>query len=143
MNIPGDIVIKPEDIPRYNAYLSTLLSAGGTKEKDRDKIKRSALKENSKVILKDLLDNPRSSEKIREFITMVNTMVESILGNRSAASDLLSLRTYDYYTYTHSVNVAVLSVGLGMAAGLKGRISLHSASAPCFTMLARAQSRPP
>ena len=31
---------------------------------------------------------------------------------------LLSLRTYDYYTYTHSVNVAVLSVGLGMAAGL-------------------------
>jgi HD-GYP domain-containing protein (c-di-GMP phosphodiesterase class II) len=119
VNIPGDIVIKPEDIPRYNAYLSTLLSAGGTKEKDRDKIKRSALKENSKLILKDLLDNPRSGEKIRESITMVNTMVESILENRSAASDLLSLRTYDYYTYTHSVNVAVLSVGLGIAAGLK------------------------
>jgi len=119
VNTPGDIMIKPEEIPQYNAYLSTLLCAEETKEKDRDKMKRNAIKENSKLILKELLDNPRSGEKIKESITMVNTMVESILENRSAASDLLSLRTYDYYTYTHSVNVAVLSVGLGMAAGLK------------------------
>ena len=116
---PGDIVIQPGDIPRYHAYLNSLLTAGVTKEQDRGKVQRGAIKDTSKLVLKDLLDNPRSGEKIKESITMVNRMVDSILENHAAASDLLSLRTYDYYTYTHSVNVAVLSVGLGMMAGLK------------------------
>ena len=116
---PGDIVIQPSDIPRYHAYLNSLLSTGGTKEKDREKVKRVAIKENSKLVLKDLLDNPRSGEKIKESISLVNNMVDSILENRDAVGDLLSLRTYDYYTYTHSVNVAVLSVGLAIAVGMK------------------------
>lgn len=52
-------------------------------------------------------------------------MVDSILENSEngdAVYDLLSLRTHDYYTYTHSVNVAALSVGLAIASGLdRGR----------------------
>ncbi len=118
-NTPGDIVIKPADIPRYHAYLESLLSAASTKEQDREKVKRGAIKENSKLVLKDLLDNPRSGEKIKESLILVNRMVDAILENRAAAYDLLSLRTYDYYTYTHSVNVAVLSVGLGISMGMK------------------------
>ncbi len=117
--MPGDIVIQPSDIPRYHTYLNSLLNPGAVKEQEREKVKRVAIKENSKLVLKDLLDNPRSGEKIKESMILVNEIVDSILENRDAAGDLLSLRTYDYYTYTHSVNVAVLSVGLGMAVGLK------------------------
>jgi putative nucleotidyltransferase with HDIG domain len=32
---------------------------------------------------------------------------------------LLSMQGYDYYTYTHSVNVAALSISLGILIGLK------------------------
>ncbi len=46
-------------------------------------------------------------------------MIDCILENNDAIYDLLSLRGYDYYTYTHSVNVAALSIGIGIAAGLK------------------------
>jgi putative nucleotidyltransferase with HDIG domain len=114
----GDIVITPGDIPRYNDYLQGLVSGELLERQERDKLRRSVIRENSKLILKDLLDNPRSGQKIKESVTVVNRMVDSILENKSAAGDLLSLRTYDYYTYTHSVNVAVLSVGLALAAGL-------------------------
>jgi HD-GYP domain-containing protein (c-di-GMP phosphodiesterase class II) len=31
----------------------------------------------------------------------------------------MSLKNYDYYTYSHSVNVGVLSVGLGIASGMQ------------------------
>jgi HD-GYP domain-containing protein (c-di-GMP phosphodiesterase class II) len=117
--MPGDIVIQPSDIPRYHAYLNALLSPGVMKEQEREKVKRVAIKENSKLVLKDLLDNPRSGEKIKESMVLVNEMIDSILENKDAVGDLLSIRTYDYYTYTHSVNVAVLSIGLGMAVGLK------------------------
>lgn len=114
----GDIVIRPADLPRYNAYLQGLVNSDQLERRERDALRRSVIKENSKIILKDLLENPRSGEKIKESVGMVNHMVESVLENRSAAGDLLSLRTHDYYTYTHSVNVAVLSVGLALAAGL-------------------------
>jgi len=118
LTAPGDIVIKPTDVPLYNAYINALLATGAVMAKDREKVKRAAIKENSKMVLKDLLENPRSGEKIKESITLVNKMVDSILENRDAAHDMLTLRTYDYYTYTHSVNVAVLSVGLGVGVGL-------------------------
>jgi len=114
----GDIVIRPEDMPAYNAYLQSLVSSEHMEQRERDKMRRSVIRENSKLVLKDLLDNPRSGEKIKESVTMVNSMVDSILENKAATGDLLSLRTHDYYTYTHSVNVAVLSVGLALAAGL-------------------------
>ncbi|HTF99432.1 MAG TPA: HD-GYP domain-containing protein [Nitrospirota bacterium] len=118
LHASGDIVIRPEDISRYNAYLQDLANSERLGGEERDRIRRSVIRENSKLILKDLLDNPRSGEKIKESVSVVNRMVECILENKSAAGDLLSLRNHDYYTYTHSVNVAVLSVGLALAAGL-------------------------
>jgi len=117
----GDIMVKPTDISRYYAYLDSLMRSEIAGSKGRVKIKTAAIKENSKLILKDLLEEPRSGEKIKESITAVNKIVDCILDNKGTIYDLLSLRTHDYYTYTHSVNVAVLSVGLGMAMGLARR----------------------
>lgn len=114
----GDLVIEKKDIPLYTAYINNLLKAPPGGEDKMSKIKTVAIRENSKLVLRDLLDNPRSGEKIKDSIVMVNNMVESILENREALYDLLSLRTHDYYTYTHSVNVAALSVGLAIACGL-------------------------
>jgi HD-GYP domain-containing protein (c-di-GMP phosphodiesterase class II) len=113
----GDIVIKKSDVPLYHAYLNSLLSTKNIIE-EKSKVKAIAIRENSKIIIKDLLDNPRSGEKIKETSVLVNNMIDCIMENRDAIYDLLSLRNYDYYTYTHSVNVAVLSVGLGVAIDL-------------------------
>lgn len=115
----GDIVIKKSDIPLYHAYLSSLLKEKGVSEKNKSQIKTLAIKENSKIVIKGLLDNPRSGEKIKESNIMVNNMIDCILENRDAIYDLLTLRGYDYYTYTHSVNVGALSIGLGVAIDLK------------------------
>lgn len=114
----GDLVIKKQDIPLFTAYINALLKSPPSEAGDAQKIKTIAIRENSKLILRALLDNPRSGEKIKESIMLVNNMVDNILANRDAIYDLLSLRTHDYYTYTHSVNVAALSVGLAIASGL-------------------------
>lgn len=49
-------------------------------------------------------------------LEVAKDIVEEILGSRNATLDMIDLRTFDDYTYRHSVNVAVLSViiGLGM-----------------------------
>ena len=114
----GDIVIKKIDISLYKEYLNALFASKELPPKEMSRMQSLAIKENSKLIVKDLLENPRSGEKIKESVTMVNKMVDNVLDNSDAIYELLSIRTHDYYTYTHSVNVAALSVGLGIAAGL-------------------------
>jgi len=117
-NVDGDLVIRNADIELYQAYLNALLVSSKLPPKEQSRMQSIAIKENSKLIIKDLLENPRSGEKIKASVTMVNKMVDNILDNKDAIYELLSIRTHDYYTYTHSVNVAALSVGLGIAAGL-------------------------
>lgn len=115
----GDIVIKKSDIPLYHAYLNSLLGEKGVSGKNKSHIKAAVIKENSKIVIKDLLDDPRSGEKVKESNILVNNMIDCILENRDAIYNLLTLRGYDYYTYTHSVNVGALSIGLGIAINLQ------------------------
>ncbi len=117
LNASGDIVIKKSDVQLYHAYLDSLLK-NDTSPKDSLKVKAAVIRENSKIIIKDFLDNPRSGEKIKEVKSMVDNTIDCILKNKDAIYDLLSLKGYDYYTYTHSVNVAIMSIGLGIAIDL-------------------------
>lgn len=115
----GDVVIKKADVPLYYDYVNSLMQYPDALKENRLKIKSLAIKENSKVVIKNLLDDPRSGQKIKELKPLVQNMIDCILEDNDAIYDLLSLRGYDYYTYTHSVNVAALSIGIGIAAGLK------------------------
>ncbi|HIJ60003.1 MAG TPA: HD-GYP domain-containing protein [Nitrospirae bacterium] len=69
--------------------------------------------------MKSILDDPRSGKNIAKTAEVVNNMIDNILENKDSIYDMLSLRNFDYYTYTHSVNVSVLSIGLGIELGLK------------------------
>jgi len=118
--LEGDLVIRNEDIPLYKRYLDDLLdgTAGTGTPEEKEKIRAVVIKEKSKTIVKDLLEDPRSGENIRRGMKVVSDLTESILSNRNVINDLISLSSYDQYTYTHSVNVAVLSTGIGIACGL-------------------------
>ncbi|HTZ17422.1 MAG TPA: HD-GYP domain-containing protein [Dissulfurispiraceae bacterium] len=119
LSIPGDILISKSDVPLYNEYLNSVLQSSDINRKDIERMQALVIKENSKIIVKDLFDNPRSGEKIKEAQKSVNNMIDSLIRNRETINDLVSLRGFDYYTYTHSVNVGVLAIGLGLAANLR------------------------
>ena len=115
----GDIVIRNDDISRYQRYIDAvtadMVSADPRK---KQKMEAIAIKEKSKAIVKDLLDNPRSGENIKKVVNVVTDLTECILNNREVLQDLVTLSSYDQYTYTHSVNVAVLATGIGASCGL-------------------------
>ncbi|MDR3204797.1 MAG: HD-GYP domain-containing protein [Deltaproteobacteria bacterium] len=48
----------------------------------------------------------------------VNELIESVSRNRDALTALIKLRRFDDYTYTHSLNVSVLSISSGKSLGL-------------------------
>lgn len=55
---------------------------------------------------------------IDDCIFIANNIVEEIRESESMIVETINLSTYDNYTYTHSVNVDILSVILGVACGL-------------------------
>jgi putative nucleotidyltransferase with HDIG domain len=118
----GDVVIRNEDIPLYQRYLEALLDGGAesvSAPAEREKIRAVAIKEKSKAIIKDLIENPRSGENIKKAVGLATQLADCIISSPEIIHELISLNSYDLYTYTHSVNVAVLSVAIGVTHGME------------------------
>ena len=124
----GDVVIRNEDIPLYQRFLEALLDGGAgfvPAPAERERIRAVAIKEKSKAIIKDLIENPRSGENIKKAVGLAVQLTDSIMSSPEIIHELISLNSYDLYTYTHSVNVAVLSVAIGVTHGI-GRTDAES-----------------
>ena len=48
----------------------------------------------------------------------VQAIVDQVLNNESSLIGLTTIRDYDEYTFTHSVNVCIFSIALGRKLGL-------------------------
>ena len=81
----------------------------------------------NKVIVQEAITNElrtRAVKSIKDFdiettINLSKSIVEQLLGSDSILLDLVDLRTFDDYTYRHSVNVAVLSTMVAMGMNFK------------------------
>ena len=116
----GDIVIRNEDILRYQRHLDVVMAdmTAAASPREKQKIQAIAIKEKSKTIVKDLLDDPRSGKNMKKAVDLVTDLTNCILNNHDVLYDLVTLSSYDQYTYTHSVNVSVLASGIGVSCGL-------------------------
>lgn len=67
---------------------------------------------------------------LEEAVNVAKKIVEQLMEAKTVSLDLVDLRTFDDYTYRHSVNVAVLStvIGMGMGYGNDDLIDLCSAA---------------
>ncbi len=124
-NAQSAIVIHKEDIPLYKEYINNLSleltkTAGGSSD-----LQYSILRENSKFVIKDILEDPRSGDTIGKAGGLVKTLTDTILNNQSNFSSLLKITSHDYYTYTHSLNVCSLCIGFGTELKLKNNPDLH------------------
>ena len=61
---------------------------------------------------------------VRKSLRVVQNMVDLVMEDEPILLGLSTIRDYDDYTFTHSVNVAILSMCLGQRIGLS-RTSLH------------------
>ncbi|MEA3288518.1 MAG: HD-GYP domain-containing protein [Candidatus Marinimicrobia bacterium] len=86
------------------------------------KRKASYLHEVSLDIMDKVLKAP-SVENITHFKAGISEMVDLIMADDETASHLLKITSHDHYTFTHSVNVGVLSVLLTKA--IYGNSSHH------------------
>lgn len=113
------IVIQNDEIPLYKEYIKNIAVEYAKRDDYPLESQYSIIRENSKFVIKDILNDPRSGEVAQKAGELVETLTESILDNQTNFYSLLKITTHDYYTYTHSLNVCSLSIGLGMQLKLK------------------------
>lgn len=74
--------------------------------------KKATIVYNSSVeLMRRLMDDPKA-ENIKEAKGGIAEVVNLVLSDQATAKHLLRITAHDFYTYTHSVNVGVLSVML-------------------------------
>ena len=94
----------------------------GEEEEFREKAKEAAKRTYSQsvAVTKDLVHSVRvgRSPNIKKIKRVVQTIVDQILNEETSLMGLTTIRDYDEYTFTHSVNVCIFSVALGRRLGL-------------------------
>jgi HD-GYP domain-containing protein (c-di-GMP phosphodiesterase class II) len=80
----------------------------------------------SVAVTKDLMTSVRlgRSPSIKKIKLVVQGIVDQILKEETSLIGLTTIRDYDEYTFTHSVNVCIFSVALGKRLGL-GKTQLY------------------
>ncbi len=75
------------------------------------------IRNKSKNAIRDLfLTDQKDSEEIYKNIDLcIKDIIKSILNNKEVVVNMVDLKTYDDYTYSHSVNVGILSGVIGAA----------------------------
>jgi HD-GYP domain-containing protein (c-di-GMP phosphodiesterase class II) len=86
---------------------------------ERRQIARTVYVQSARVA-RDLLTGARLGKAVnfRRVKRTVQSIVDQVLNNESALLGMTTLREFDEYTFTHSVNVCILSVVFGQRLGL-------------------------
>ncbi len=79
--------------------------------------KAGILYETSTNLVQDILSRPTYGENIKRSKELVGNTVNYILKGQEAFHSLMKISSFDYYTYTHSVNVCTFSIALAQQMG--------------------------
>lgn len=111
------VQIKLTDRDAYNRYLErnlgTILNDANLPMNQR----ATALYQCSQNLVREVLEDPRSGEMMERTGDLVAHTVDFLFRESTSFQHLMQVTSYDYYTYTHSVNVFVFSTSLAQRLG--------------------------
>jgi len=79
--------------------------------------KATILRESSIAILEDLFESPDVAKALEESKPIITNLLDFMENAPDSIGNLISLSGHDFYTYNHSFDVSIYSLGLGQALG--------------------------
>ena len=119
------VFITSESKGKYQRYIEKNLGKILVDPEIQEEKKAGILYETSTTLVKDVLANPTFGENIQRSKELVTNTVNYILKGRDAFVNLLKITSFDYYTYTHSVNVCTFSIALAQQMGFDDEQFIH------------------
>lgn len=119
-------VLKPFYIQRIKNLNYSFLYVFDSQELEQESVSLRPIKDEThqkavQLYQKTLerLQNSKSNEKLdlNKYKDVINEIIDDILSNRQVIYNMSDIQSYDHYTFTHSVNVTVLSILIGTSMG--------------------------
>lgn len=128
----GNLILLETGALLTNSYIERLKDLGITEiyiEDDMSKgivihdVVKEEIRQEAVQFIKESMDNYTSMQLINsaEAIEIVNKILEDILSSDDVIINLMDIKTRDSYTYSHCVNVCILSV----ITGIKLNLNIH------------------
>ena len=114
------LFIRKEDKKIYLKYAESSLKHIINDDRMDIKEKAHIVYDVAKNIMNDVFEDPRSGEQVERSKTWVSNTIDFIIKSKGSFSSMMSMISYDYYTYTHSVNVSVLGLLFAKYSGFDG-----------------------
>jgi len=89
-----------------------------------DNIKAGIIYEAAERTIKDVFDNPQLGENIRRSQNVVANTVSFVIRDQTAFKSMIEVMSFDYKTYTHSLNVCTFSIALAQHIGITNEAEL-------------------
>jgi len=112
------VYIQSNDRDNYQEYIERNLDRIVRNDSIETRAKAEIVYSSATFLMEKLFKEPRVGENIRRSEELVLNTVGFVLRDESAFRNLLAVTSYDYQTYTHSVNVYVYCVALAQRAGV-------------------------
>jgi len=119
------LYVSRKDKVAYSRYLECNISTIVNDPDIDEKEKADLIYTVSRNLVLEVLENPRAGDIVKRTEQVTAPTVDFILREKDALRHLISIMSYDYYTYTHSLNVCVFAVALAHHIGFFSRNELN------------------
>lgn len=110
---PDAFFIKSEERATYKKHVHETLKSA----KLDPKAKAVILRESSLTLVEELFESPDIERALNESKVIIGQFVDLMGEEPEAMAHLIGLSSHDFYTYTHSLDVGIYSLGLAQVAG--------------------------
>ncbi len=113
------LLVKSTDEEHYRHYLEANLGSLVADESVPLEERSALLYDSARNLVRDVLRDPRAGNVLQRSEEVVSHMVRFLFADKQAFYHLIQVTSYDYYTYTHSVNVFVFNIALAARLGVR------------------------
>lgn len=102
----------------YDLYIHEMLDKYELESPQKLKAKSKELYDSSKAIMNDIFSKDITKESVESAKGVAENMLQQLQKDKRAFFSIMEVSSYDYYTYTHSINVCMYSVAIGLTLNL-------------------------
>ncbi|MGE4418244.1 MAG: HD-GYP domain-containing protein [Sulfurimonas sp.] len=115
INTTHTLYVHESEYEKYECYRNSVLESNDIEEIMLMSFEEKSYEmyKNASTVLNNLFSNPETLANYEASKEVVNNMLKIILDDDFTIKSLLNIAEHDYYTHTHSINVAIYALSLG------------------------------
>lgn len=136
------VYVRGSDFISFNEYMKKHLNMVLEDKRSSIEEKSKIIYESASDIMNELFSNPVTKPIIESAKELSSNFLNKILSDQKAFLSLLKVCSFDYYTYTHCVNVAIYSLQIAKKLKLNEQATKEIAQAAILHDLGKSKIEP-